>query len=215
MKVIMHLGLGDAIVTTPIIAWLAQTKGEIEIPCWIHNLTSVQSFFVNYPQVTIIPFGNETEMLIWGAHTGLRLGHYGESKQRPDEDFAQWFYRQAGLDIGLKHIYDPIPLAAKESVQFTTANGDYNFIHDDAKREFEINSKHINREYFIIRPMTAETIFSYSDIICKAKEIHCIDSSFLHLAESLPTTGKLFYHKYARQGSEDYKYLTKKWEVIE
>ena len=34
----------------------------------------------------------------------------------------------------------------------------------------------------------------YADALINAKEIHVIDSSFLHLAESLPVKGKVFLH---------------------
>ena len=41
----------------------------------------------------------------------------------------------------------------------------------------------------------SDTIFDYKKLIENATEIHCIDSSFKHLVESLNTNATLFYHK--------------------
>jgi len=58
--------------------------------------------------------------------------------------------------------------------------------------------------------------FIYKKLIENATEIHCIDSSFKHLVESLKTSGILFYHKnfnFRSTSSEEHK-TNKNWIEI-
>lgn len=209
MKVLFNLGLGDAIAVAPIIAKLAQENESVLLPCWKHNLVSVESFFIDHPNIAVVPFDTESEMLRWGFDAEIRLGFYGTSDKDPGEDFVQRFYRQAHFDMSEKEKYCPILKASKKYNQYDFGN-DFNFIHDDYIRGFSINN------FNGIKPFNdSQSILRHTNNLFKAKEIHCIDSSFLHLAEAVPTTGKLFYHKYARPNSTDYKYLKKEWTVIE
>jgi hypothetical protein len=150
----------------------------------------------------------------------LRLGYYNESiSQNIDEDFVQWFYRQAGMDISEKEEYCPIKEAVAHTSQcarFDFDNLNIFFCHEDRERDFKINKDLIKTErLFEVSAVPKEgSILTYANSLIKAPQVHCIDSSFLHLAEALNVKGKKFYHKYARPNSTDFKYL-KGWEVIE
>lgn len=214
MKIAIHLGLGDAIVCAPIIAKYAQENEVIEIPCWKHNEVSVKSFFINYPNVKVIPLIKVFEFPFMDS-CDLKLGHYNSDlPQLPNEDFVQWFYRQANFDINEKDKYCPIFEASEGMCTPAKFMNEKLFIHDDYKRGFiiKIDGFECHRPNLITNP--EDTILIHSEALINAKEIHCIDSSFLHLVECLPTTGDLFYHKYARPHSPDYKYLYKNWQVI-
>jgi hypothetical protein len=52
-------------------------------------------------------------------------------------------------------------------------------------------------------------IFLYKDLIRDAKEIHCVNSSFVHLVDRVETNGKLYYHD-VRGGIIK---LRKKWDI--
>tara|TARA_A100001015_G_C14994260_1_gene715470 strand:- start:90 stop:857 length:768 start_codon:yes stop_codon:yes gene_type:complete len=53
-------------------------------------------------------------------------------------------------------------------------------------------------------------IFFYSEVIKEAKEIHCLDSSFLHLVERLKTNADLYFHDLFIASVK----LTKNWNYI-
>tara|TARA_A100001035_G_scaffold238565_1_gene203270 strand:+ start:96 stop:314 length:219 start_codon:yes stop_codon:yes gene_type:complete len=55
-----------------------------------------------------------------------------------------------------------------------------------------------------------KNIFLYKKIIEEASEIHCINSSFLHLVDRVDTKAKLYYHD-VRGGIIK---LKKKWKII-
>lgn len=213
INIIWHLGLGDAIVCAPIVAKLATNlKVDINVPCWEHNLTSVKSFFIHFDKVNVYPIKEEKEMYLNNGGTEFKLGYYNtEDPQLPNEDFIQWFYRQAGMDLSDKAKYCPLQKAAKEVEQHGSMP---NLIHDDHNRGFIIKDVQGWRIYHDPQELDL-SILAWTKNLETMSDIHCIDSSFLHLAESFPTNAKLHYHKYARHGSTDYKSLTKNWEIIE
>lgn len=208
----MHLGLGDAIACAPIVAKLAQENDGVVVPCFHHNKNSVKSLFVDYPNVTV---RSDTDRgTVMGTCDTIRLGHYNKDlPQLPDEDFVQWFYRQAGMDIADKEKYCPIKKAAERFiVKNTDEFTDSIFVHECVRRGFKINKEGGIRPYFDPKENTY-SILVHAVSLCSAKEVHCIDSSFLHLAEALDVKGKKVYHKYARPDSTDFKYI-KGWEVL-
>lgn len=212
MKVVQHLGLGDAIICAPIIAKLATENDRIDIACWKHNLTSVLSFYMNLPNVYVWPFETENMMLLWAEDAELRLGYYNnELPQLSNEDFIEWFYRQAGVSLIDKDKCCSIKKAAA-SKDFDNNNAGYSkfvIVHDDKKRGFVIDK-------IGLRPYndTDNSILTKIKTLSNASEIHCIDSSFLHLIEAIDTKGKLFYHPYARPNSTKYNCLKKNWTIV-
>lgn len=211
-----HLGLGDAIACAPIIARLAERDEETSIPCYKHNYESISSFFYLYPNIVVYTVNDDREFK-WGESFFL-LGHYDESeKQLPSENFIQWFYRVAKMDLRGRKKYCPLLEASKYVPQIDTPLvPEYIFIHDDIQRGFVIDREKAKHQVVFKPIMRNSSILEYANNLKRASEIHCIDSSFLHLAETLPTTGKLFYHKYARPHSTDYtKTFQKEWTVIE
>jgi hypothetical protein len=219
MKVLYHLGLGDAIATAAIIAKLAKENDIVEIPCWEHNDVSVTSLFVDFPNVIVKLFSSETDLLAWGQDADLKLGHYGESPKLPQEDFVQWFYRQANFNLLHKNQHCPInnriSLSHYEEIPDYLLRAEIVLYHDDNNRGFIIPRKSHGQSLVVSVSKTEGTVLVWTDLLQQAAEIHCIDSALIHLVECTHTKAKLHYHKYARPNSPDYKYLQKKWEVIE
>ena len=57
-------------------------------------------------------------------------------------------------------------------------------------------------------------VFLYAKLIEGAQEIHCIDSSILHLVERVPTEASLFFHPVKKAGQESEKLeLYKDWNI--
>lgn len=221
------MGLGDAIICAPIIAkHAAENPNEtIWVPAWVHNHESVKSFFVNYPNVSLILFHNEQDYIReFVSQADIKLGFYNpELPQLRGENFIMWFYRQAQMTQADRWKWCPIQDAAELIVQIPSFfNGNHIFMHHDAKRRFIIdyayggiiNSFKKNVGIFHVEDYAAPSILGYVKMINQANEIHCIDSSFIHLAEALETTGKLFYHQYARPNSTDNYQFRKPWKTI-
>lgn len=220
MKSIVHnLGLGDHIICAPIVARLASQHFDerIALPCFEHNLESVRSFYVNFPNIHIVPIKQESELDALPERL-LSIGHYSKIGQKPGEDFISWFYRQADFPLEERDYWCPIRRFAefiKPAYIHTCDPKSTSFIHQDVSRGYAIDEKLI-RNYNRFYPGREGTILSYAPHLLNFREIHCIDSSFLHLADALPTTGKLFFHRYARAGEHNKNLaLRKKWEILE
>ena len=93
---------------------------------------------------------------------------------------------------------------------------DYTLIHNESSMgdldlDLDFKPIYIKKE---LDPY--KNIFLYRDLIENAKEIHCIDSSFLHLVERLKTNSKLFFHNAKKIGVKGEKVeLLKDWNVVE
>jgi hypothetical protein len=79
--------------------------------------------------------------------------------------------------------------------------GDYAFVHDSPSRNFTIDNSYINPKLIVIKPITKInkfSIFDYRKVLENASEVHCIESSFSALIESINLKKPLYAHRYAR-----------------
>lgn len=212
MKVLLyHKGLGDEIAFAPIAVKYAQSDSII-LPCFQHNLSSVMDIFKNHVNIHVIPKPNERDIFklvdsLSDKHEVIRFGfHSKDSPPLTGESFIDWIYRQASMTNEERWRICPI---AQASAEYEGKKKYKIFLHEDRSRAFVIDRLKHGPTGFIFEPhWSHSSILQYVPYIKSAKEVHVIDSSFLHLAEALPITGKLFFHKYARDGGElsNYKF---------
>lgn len=211
IKVACHLGLGDLIAISPIIAKLATINYDmiIVIPCYEHNRVSVESIFVNFPNIQIDIVEDDSQFF----DCTFRLGQYNTLIPiEQGEDFVSWFYRQASMSFDEISKYNPVPDAADAYEWNITSEAKYLvFVHDDQERGFKITEEGERP----IKSSIVESILGYSEMIKRAIDIHCIDSSFFHLVNLLPTTGNLTYHRYVRKTESNNFKLIKNWKVLQ
>jgi hypothetical protein len=221
-----HLGLGDAIICAPLAVEIHKNVGPLMVPCYSQNEASVSSFFVEYPKITVAPFASEYHIHQYlKAHEGMKpipIGFYKETPQLPGETFDRWLYRTAGVDFDLR--WSPILHRAALLMEGKQYVGDGAvFLHEDVERGFIITKERTEKRKIFPRWESGVSILAYAKMLRNASEIHCIDSAFLHLVESLPMACKpgpdshLYFHRYARPGKrmEDLAELRKPWKVIE
>lgn len=209
MKVLLnHLGLGDHLLCNGLVRELAKTEKFI-VPCYHRNLPSVRFMLDDVVNVEVAPINGDLEMIhLADTFKPICLGYY--CKDGFDaENFDVEFYRQAGVPFekrwsefhhGLISLHEKLP------------KGDYIFVHDDAERGFEITR--LPKGVQVIRPdKNVKNIFEHIPLLIFAKEIHCINSSFLILIDSLTLPKRpLVFHHYARP--TPYPKLKEKWEIL-
>jgi hypothetical protein len=202
-----HLGLGDAIAFAGLALKIADGK-SLTVPCWQHNYNSVKSFFANHKNITVQVVKNEAGF----ESADFQLGYFKSVPPNDGESHIEWMYRQANENVANRFEYCPLIQAAK-LVKKIKKDGDFIFVHDDESRGYNISLKTIFKK--VSPENTGKSILAYSDILYNAKEIHCIDSSFLHLTEAIWTSGSLTYHQYARpyHPLSNYKFR-KDWTII-
>lgn len=206
--ILNHLGLGDHLLCNGLVRWYANLFKHVTVPCYQHNLQTVSFMFSDLNNVEVISIRDEADMILKShGKNCLKLGYYSSGPFNP-KIFDQEFYRQADVPFeerwkGFKLTINDIPSPERKS---------YSLIHHDLKRGFIIPSSMAKYDPIFVEP--SKPFFSWLSELCQAKEVHCINSSFLIFADSFGEflNQDLFCHHYARP--TDYPTLKKNWKII-
>jgi hypothetical protein len=197
---------------------------------------TVRVMLSDIPQIQVVGYSSEFWAMKMESHASLlkafgykiiKLGTFGNNFfQDPNVRLDENFYMQA--EIPLRHRWDSWgisrnPKAEDELFDLLVKNNEpYVFVHDDLSRNFGIKMNTLPTGVRIIRPDkrvgTNYSFFDYMKIIENATEIHCIESSFCALIESMDLQVPKFAHRYARpEAKNDYRHeftYRTKWEVL-
>lgn len=214
-----HLGAGDMLIINAIVRERATKFDEVYLPCKTHNVPSVRFMFRDLPNVYVwgVRDDNEADKFtsdrIYCGSKVLGLGLFAYEKEFDIDQWDREMYRQAGLPFeqrwdGFRAVRDP-------SRELEPGVDSWVFAHQDSARRFEINVNRMPRGNVLSPiPGRRHNIFDYWPLIENAEEIHCIDSCFAILADSIPTKAKRHVlHLYARPGALPPHYR-KNWEIL-
>jgi hypothetical protein len=216
MFILCHQGLGDHILCNGIYRDYAREFKRCVIPVTDKYYITVSRMLSDVKNIQIVKFKNPFWSFKMEAHANLlnsfgydtlRLGVFGvdffqDSSKRLDDNY----YSQAGLLINKR--WDSFKLVRNneaEDTLFRLLVGDrkeYIFLHEDEKRNYLIDHDLLPKNAIIVKPIEGLnkkfSFFDYLKIIENAKEIHCIESSFAALIESLEYSIPKYAHRYAR-----------------
>ena len=83
----------------------------------------------------------------------------------------------------------------EEIKSYLNIKEDYIFVHDKSSTgDYKLNIKSDLRQIKPKKIPCETSVFDWIGVIENAKEIHAINSSFVHLIDSVKTNGKLYYH---------------------
>ena len=194
--------LGDLILLSGAAVYLGKQLGGVRIICSDYCLDSSRALFANHPYVEVCCGFNE-------ASTNQRyrkLVDVNDSNAiiRALEATPMLWYKQ--LSVPFKELWDSCPIPELvESI--APSQESVVFIHDDHSR-----NQNIDIEGY--RPPLTSNILDHVPMIKAAREIHCMNSCFYHLVESMPqVSGDLFYHAYVRHPYPDLP-MRHPWQVI-
>lgn len=212
VHILGHLGLGDHILCNGLVRNYSKFYDRVVIPAYHHNVEAVEFMFHDLKNVEVAGVKDDADaILLCHEKNCLRLGYFNKENPPFDPDiFDQEFYRQARLDFNLRWDNFRVDMAIA-----TSSIKNIKFVHDDPSRGFNIDKKY-SSDYEIesYRPSNGVPFWNHFRYLFLANEIHCINSSFLILADSITdfTDQKLFLHHYARPTK--YPKLKRKWEII-
>ena len=199
-----HLGLGDIIICNGLIREVCKKYTNVSIFCKPEYYESINFMLRDIQNLTIIR-GNDSyaQEYLKSIPDSKKyfLGHTSIKSFIAKNTFDECFYKQIGLNF-LKR-WESFYLERDKQQEDELYNSlvlkqPYAFIHDDHSRGFYISEKYIDTSLVKFRPKQIDNIFLYCKILENATEIHCMDSSFKHLIDSLDIKSKLFYHLYVR-----------------
>ncbi len=203
-------GMGDIINISGAAVYLSRHYQKLNFPCHEIYSTSVRAMFVFNTNIhvfvlqyrddlglfPIIPYELGEILSTNGAVTGVIAV----------PDLSIWEKEYASLGVPYAERWDSCPIqeACKKIEQIPVPDEPYAFVHDDYSRDINIQEKYITKGILIVRPdSSSPNILSYCALITHATEGHYCDSCFRHLAESIETRGRLYYHEYAKHWSPD------------
>lgn len=220
-----HLGLGDHIICCGIIRQFCQIYRKVYLFCKHNNVLNVSFLYRDLTNLILIPISNDNEVYQNITNENiLRIGfeNVGQIIQKFNVGWDESFYRQ--INMPFKERWDSFNVlrdSKREEKLFNKLNPDnlkFVLIHSTGSDGVNrINYNAIGKDLFVIEisPTNTNIIFDYLKLIEFAEEIHCIDSSFLHLVDSVKSSTNLFYHKNVkmRNVSESHTQI-KKWNII-
>jgi len=207
-----HLGLGDHIVCNGLVRHMAETY-DILLLCKQHNLDNVRFMYRDNTNIETHPVSNDYEAERFcqqNSISSLRIGFAVGGLKFPDCYWDENFYRNAGLPF--EYSWSKFYLSPNH---IEPPAEDYIFIHNiDSTNTDRINYNFISTDKKKIFTDSSIPFFDYYHIIQNASEIHCIDSSFKHLIDRIPTKGNLFYHKLQFPKQYDTYNHKKDWIIV-
>jgi len=222
-----HLGLGDHIICNGLVRELYKTEKPIKLFAKHHNANAVRFMFRDLEDLEVLPFNNDVEVEQYlrqnQIYNVFRVGHQ-EMFRFGHLNFDEAFYTQMGIDFSKRwdsfFVQRDLDAERKLFEKTELVEGEYIFLHDDVSRGYEINRKLIQSSLPVFFPKKGltENIFDYLYLIENASEIHCMDSSFRLIIDSLTEvkTDGLFYHVYVRGNSKMNRTNSKlNWRVYE
>lgn len=214
-----HLGLGDHIICNGLVRKITQDKKNYGIFTKTHNFESVSFMYRDLKNLKVIPVQNETE--ISNYKDILTIGHQNlnEIMLKHGCLWDESFYKQINIDFSERwnSFYYNRDFKSEKSIydELNPNKEKFALIHnEDSTGTERVDKTKINPELKQIFLQKRKTIFEYGFLIATATEIHCIDSSLKHLVDSLPTMGKLFYHKNFNTRTTLEHNHKKKWIII-
>lgn len=216
-----HLGLGDHFVCNGLVRYvLAQSScSRLYIPTKEHNLFTVQQMYSDDRRILCLPVKSDLDVpslpeLKPNPATSAVLYQVGFSKCREDWDVS--FYDSIGLDFSIRWNWFKINRNLESENTLKKSLGlnkqePYCVVHDNGSiGDFPIR---VNSDLRVVKvEKKSSSLLDWCSVIEGAEEVHCVDSSVVHLAQMLNVKRGVFHN--IRTKSTLFK-LKKEWQVIE
>lgn len=217
-----HLGLGDHFICNGLVHHLLEhVAGEIWLPTKEANAKTVRQLYADYETIKIVTT-NESDPIREALGINnlsisyntpmLKISYNGDN----NKEFDRAFYDQIGLEFHYRWAFFRMPFDDSKALEFYNdfiKNPDepYALVHNSGSvGKFDLDIKTTKRIVHV-EPGHTDTLLDWRYVIERASEIHCIDSSVIHLADSLRLdAGTLVYHDVGRGSRFN---LTNDWEV--
>lgn len=223
-----HLGMGDHILCNAIVRTYTEKYDRVYLFVKPQNISNVAYMyrdnekikFISMDDISIrqfMSFNTQNNYLIIGhekLHQRLKSENkkfdeiFYEMANVPFEDKWNKFYFQRDIEKEKDTYYNKLGLKDNEN---------FIFMHDDPKNGRVINETYISKNDKIIKPIDYLDIgvFDFLYTIEKAKEIHCMDSSFSCLIDTIQLRNdNLFMHSYVRKDNSPSPKFKLKWKII-
>jgi hypothetical protein len=218
-----HLGLGDHIICNGLVRSLIKNNLEYTLFVRPQYLNSVKYM---YNDLTNLSFkegcDNSINNFLYSidVHNQIRIGFI----QAPENySWDEYFYIQKNISfINRWEMFKIDRDFYKEDEllnKLNPENSKFALIHNagsDGNDRIDYSKIDPTLKIIKVSPEHTDNIFSYLGLVYRAEEIHCVESCFNVLVDSLDVNTKLFYHKnHNRRSVEKNQHkLKKQWIIV-
>ena len=210
-----HLGLGDQIILNGMVNHISENQRKVILLSKEKFKINMDYLYKNNKNVELLYFpenlnhldqsdpSHEEFVLSFAKKNNLEVLKVGYEKVGKTP-FYEAFYKQLNLDykisyekfnFSVDHLKEK-DLYEKMSKVYGINYKNFNIIHrQHSSGNIEIRNIPNSNNLFVDKETDPfNNLFLYRDLILKAKEIHCINSSFAHFVDRVKTPADLYYH---------------------
>lgn len=189
-----HLGLGDHIICNGLVRYIRkQTPDSTSVVLVVKykNLTNVSRMFQDC-KIVYAPIYDDNDHKYGKGNLGWCFG--GDKNINFDESF----YKQA--EIPFEERWNSFYIERNYDKENSLCNylklpNEFCLVHDEASAgKANIKIETTLPIVKVCKTLIETSMFDWMGVIEKASEIHCINSSFIHLVDSMQPTAKLYFH---------------------
>ncbi len=211
-----HLGVGDHLICNGLVRHLAERHERIFLPCKRSALATIGCLYADEPNVEPVAIDREPDDVeAFAAGMGLpvrKIGFEACDRRRFDESF----YEQAGVPFEYRWSKFRLPQTIPgedEAFERLRPGSDYRVVHREASHglyALRIDEPMPTVEIRGPRSGGYGNLLVYRRLIERATEVHCINSSVVHLVDSLDGPARLVYHDARPRAFQ----LRRRWETV-
>ena len=214
-----HLGLGDHIICNGLVREYAKVFNQVFLFSKPHNFVNVSFMYRDLDNLTVIESDDSVAVNYIISNDlqkfYLRVGHENTVM---GYNFDESFYRQVNIDFEKRweSFFIERDLKSEDKVynELNPNNDPYALIHNTGSDGVDrIDYSKIDSSLKQIIIPKKYSFFDFIKLIENATEIHCIDSSFIHLVNSLNTDNKKYFHKNYINRNFDFT-IKGEWTII-
>jgi hypothetical protein len=185
------MGLGDHLVCNGMVRYLVEAENPdfLFLPVKKHNYFTVRSMYIDDPRIICLPCIGDSEVPYMSqAHHSKKLFRAGFEKTTKEWDIS--FYDSVGVPFSARwsHFKVNRNLERENSLEerLNTKDNQYIVVHDASSVGVFDKMSYDSKGMRVIKvePLT-NSLLDWCGIIENAEEFHGIDSSVVHLAQSL------------------------------
>lgn len=186
-----HLGLGDHIVCNAIVRKFKKDCGKVRLAVKKHNYFSVKELYRDLDiQYHLVDTDADCIPEYFKCPT-LRIGF-----EKCRQDWEKSFYDQVGMDYSerFKGFRIDRDYSREESLEDKLDLPDeFAFVNRSASTGIKEIQVETNLPIVELKPVT-DSLFDWVGVLCKAREIHTIDSSIFQLIKQFNVSGRKFFY---------------------
>lgn len=217
MYIYHHLGLGDHFICNGLVRYIyKKTQEEITLLVKKRNIKNVKRMFsdINLKYIEVVQefpvyvyniddkyIESINDLFIGESFNGQKIIRPGHEKCYTSNNFDKIFYDNCSIPFEERwnsfHFQRDLKKEEEFFKNLNLNNSEYIFIHEESTSgNFNLNISSDIQKIYCKKNENEDTIFDWIYVIERAKEVHCINSSIIHLINSLNLNDniKLYHH---------------------